>query len=378
MFYRHCVCSESTGRYVVGVDAGGTHTRAAIVTLDGVVAAHGSGPGANPNSGGDTARALTTALTAALGATDPAIDPALIVGGVFGIAGAGAAGRARIVTAAGTAWRAAGLTGAPDVVTDIAVAYAAGTTEPAGIVVFAGTGAGAAVIDDGEIERRADAYGWLIGDEGSAVWIGREAVRAAMRAYDRRGPATVLAETVPRALLGEAAEPLLAELPPGVLPGLPPGVLPGTAGEGPASGPALPQAIVREVYSGPPAALGGLAPLVSAAAEEGDEVARRIAAEAAECLLNDVDAVRPALAGHGPGHGLVVAGSLLERGPVADAVRSGLRERFGTDPSPAGEGTAGAARLAIRRLRSRRDGGSHDRSPPSHALAHFPKLRPNP
>jgi glucosamine kinase len=337
MLYRHCVCSETTGRCVVGVDAGGTHTRAAIVTLDGVVIAQGNGPGANPNSGGDTTQALTTALTGALGS----IDPARVAGGVFGIAGAGAAGRPRMVTAAGAAWRAAGLDGAPDVVTDIAVAYAAGSAERAGIVVFAGTGAGAAVINDGEIERRADAYGWLIGDEGSAVWIGREAVRAAMRAYDRRGPATVLAETVPRALLGEAAEPLITDLPAGVLPGPP--------GEGLASGPALPQAIVKEVYAGRPAALGRLAPLVSAAAEEGDVIARGIVAEAAECLLCDVDAVRPGLAGL-PGHGLVVAGSLLESGPVADAVRSGLRERFGADPVPAGEGTLGAARLAIRRL----------------------------
>jgi glucosamine kinase len=337
MFYRHCVCSESAGTYVVGVDAGGTHTRAAIVTVDGVIAGHGSGPGANPNSGGDTTHALTSALTAALGP----IDPARVAGGVFGIAGAGAAGRERIVTAANTAWRAAGLTGTPDVVTDIAVAYAAGSAEPAGIVVFAGTGAGAAVINDGEIERRADAYGWLIGDEGSAVWIGRSAVLAAMRAYDGRGPATVLAETVPRALLGEAAEPLVAALPAGILPC--------TGGEGLASGPALPQAIVKEVYAGSPAALGGLAPLVSSAAEEGDAVALRIVAEAAGCLLRDADAVRPALAGLGS-PGLVVAGSLLERGPVADAVRSGLRSRFGTDPAPAGDGTLGAARLAVRRL----------------------------
>lgn len=341
MLYRHYVRSDSTGGFVVGIDAGGTHTRAAIVTLDGVVAAHGSGPGANPNSGGDTARALTAALTAVLDAAGPQVAPERILGGVFGIAGAGAAGRARMVTAAVTAWQAVGLSGAPEVVTDIAVAYAAGSTEPAGIVVFAGTGSGAAVIDDGEIERRADAYGWLIGDEGSAVWIGREAVRAAMRAYDGRGPATVLAATVPGALLGEAAAPLVA--------GLPAGILPGTAGAGLAADPALPQAIVKEVYAGPPAALGRLAPLVSAGAEEGDEVACRIIAEAAEHLLGDVDAVRPALV-RLPAHGLVVAGSLLERGPVAEAVRSGLRVRFGVEPATAGDGALGAARLAIRRV----------------------------
>src|SRR6185312_13005628 len=216
MLYRHCVCSESTGPYVVGIDAGGTRTRAAIVTLDGTVAGYGVGPGANPNSGGGSAGELTAALTTALTAAIKDLEPALVVGGVFGIAGAGAANRPRAVASANAAWATAGIPGEPEVTTDIPVAFAAGSTEPVGIVVFAGTGAGAAVINAGEVERRADANGYLLGDEGSAVWIGRAAVRAVMRAYDGRGRATVLAETVPRALLGEAAEPLLAELDPEV------------------------------------------------------------------------------------------------------------------------------------------------------------------
>jgi N-acetylglucosamine kinase-like BadF-type ATPase len=320
--------SPEPGPYVIGVDAGGTHTRAAVVTLDGTIAGYGTGPGANPNSGGDIATALTGALTDAL----TGLDTDLVEGGVFGIAGAGAAGRPRAVAAADTAWRALGLTCDPEVVTDIVVAFAAGSTESAGIVIFAGTGAGAAVINDGVIERRADAYGWLVGDEGSAVWIGREAVRAVLRAHDGRGPATALADSVPRAMLGADAEPLTAEH----------------------GGPDLPQAIIKAVYGEPPSALGRMAPLVSAAAEAGDAVARGIVDEAAQRLLEDVDAIRPALAdllGDRAGtHGLVVAGSLLERGPVADAVRGGLLERFGAEPAAAGDGAVGAARLAIRRL----------------------------
>ncbi len=339
MFYRRPVCSQPAGPYVVGIDAGGTHTRAAIMTLDGVVAGYGAGPGANFNSGGDTAKALTDALTTAL--TD--LDPGGVAGGVFGIAGAGAAGRPRAVAAANSAWQALGIGGEPEVVTDIAVAFAAGSAATAGIVIFAGTGAGAAVIDDGEIVRRADAYGWLVGDEGSAVWVGREAVRAALRAFDGRGAPTVLAETVPRAMLGEAAEPLLATLDPRIT---------ASGGEiGPvSSGPDLPQAIVKEVYGKPPAVLGQVAPLVSAAAEAGDPVACRIIEEAAAALLTDVDAVRPALEGRDGPTGLVVAGSLLEQGPLADAVRRGLKDRFGTEPMPAGDGAIGAARLAVRRL----------------------------
>src|SRR5690554_880676 len=36
--------------------------------------------------------------------------------------------------------------------------------------------------------------GAVAGDEGSAYWVGRRAVRAVMRAYDGRGPATFLLE----------------------------------------------------------------------------------------------------------------------------------------------------------------------------------------
>ena len=156
MFYGHHVCSQPAGPYVVGVDAGGTHTRAAIMTLDGVVAGYGVGPGANPNSGGDTAdepdgRALTTALTD--------LDPARSRAASSASPARAPPSRPRAVAAANAAWQAAGIAGEPDVVTDIAVAFAAGSTEPAGIVIFAGTGAGAAVINDGEIERRADANG---------------------------------------------------------------------------------------------------------------------------------------------------------------------------------------------------------------------------
>jgi glucosamine kinase len=338
MFYLHFVLSHLSSPYVVGIDAGGTSTRCAIVSLTGCVAGYGTGPGANRNSGGDPAAALRTALVCALGD----VDPLNVIGGVFGIAGAGAAGRPAAVAAANTAWRSVGFGGAPHVVTDIAVAFAAATTAPAGVVVFAGTGAGAAVINNGAIVRRADGYGWLVGDEGSAVWLGREAVRAALAAYDGRGGATTLTRSVPRLLMGpDAADELMAGL-----------RLPVSSRS------KLPQAILKEVYGHPPAALGKLAPLVSEAAAAGDPVAVRIVEEAAHWLLTDVDAVRPALATLPPadpagtpnGYGVVVAGSLLGRGPVAEAVRAGLRDRFGTDPETAVDGTRGAARLALRRL----------------------------
>jgi N-acetylglucosamine kinase-like BadF-type ATPase len=335
------------GKYVVGVDAGGTKTRCVLMALSGIVVGSGTAPGANRNSGGDTATALTTALRAALGD----LDPHLVLSGVFGIAGAGSAGRPAAVRAATSAWQACGLTGAPTVVTDIAVAFAAGTTAPAGIVVFAGTGAGAAAIDDGTIVRRADGYGWLVGDVGSAVWLGKEAVRAALAAFDGRGEPTILAESVPRALLGHQFVHEL--IPSGAFTEPPPrggrAMVTATASRTQLPGQVhvITQAIIKEVYAAPPAALGRLGPLVSAAAKAGDSVARRIADEAAEWLLLDVDAVRSAADVSSP---VVMAGSVLGNGPVADAVRRGLRKRFASEPTPAGDGAAGAAGMALRHL----------------------------
>jgi glucosamine kinase len=369
------VLTHLSGPHAIGIDAGGTSTRCAVVTPGGAVVGYGTGPGANRNSGGDPVKSLTTALEAAL--VD--VDRSLVAGGVFGMAGAGAAGRPACCQAAIAAWRGVGLAGVPEVVTDIAVAFAAGTSEPAGIVVFAGTGAGAAVINDGALVRRADGYGWLVGDEGSGVWLGREAVRAALAAYDGRGPRTVLAETVPRAMLGEADPSVLSDLESGKLqlgPGRGPSAFSGVGRMSSRS--PLPQAIIKEVYAARPATLGRLAPLVSEAAEAGDPVAVAITEEAAHWLLSDVDAVRPALAdidaqasdttgkrvrrsvqqaflyGDEPEetspYPVVTAGSVLGTGPVAEAVRDGLRKRFGTEPKPAGNGAVGAAGLALRHL----------------------------
>ncbi|GAB2848997.1 BadF/BadG/BcrA/BcrD ATPase family protein [Actinocorallia aurea] len=328
--------------YVVGIDAGGTHTRCALATLDGTVVGEGRGPGANPNSGGDPERALGEALSEAMSG----FDPSAVLGGVFGIAGAGAAGRPVLVSASQRAWEKLGIAGQPEVFTDIAINFASGTAATSGIVVFAGTGAGAAVIRDGEIVARADAYGYLLGDEGSAVWIGRQGVKAALAAMDGRGAETLLAHTVPEALLGREAT---AGLRPRSL------VLAGSGQEPPGFGRplppppmGLPQAILREVYGAPPAALGKIGPVVGEAAALGDEVAYRIVREAADSLLLDVDAITPALGD--PDAPIVMAGSVLSGGMVADLVRAGLRERFTREPCEAGDGAAGAARMAIRRL----------------------------
>ncbi len=118
-------------------------------------------------------------------------------------------------------------------------------------------------------------------------------MRATFRALDGRGPKTVLADHL--AATGGRPEDRA-------------------------------QALIVATITAPPATLGRFAPIVSAAAAGGDEVARAIVAEAVAELLHTLDTVAedpPVVLG---------GGLLLNPGPVAAAVREGVRSRFGEEP----------------------------------------------
>ena len=79
-----------------------------------------------------------------------------------------------------------GLGGAATVVVSDAVASlvgAVGELRP-GAVIAAGSGAVAFGADFGEVWRRVDGWGHVLGDVGSGAWIGLEGLRAALRAED--------------------------------------------------------------------------------------------------------------------------------------------------------------------------------------------------
>lgn len=293
---------------VVGVDAGGTTTRAILADTTGRVLGRGSAPGINQrSSGGATVERLVAAVGEAL-AGSSASD---VRAAVLGVAGAGAAGHARATADAGTAWQALGIATSPVVVTDLLGAYAAGEPGPSGSVLVAGTGAGAAAVVDRAVVRQADGAGWLLGDVGSAVWLAREALVAVVADLDGRGPAT--------GLTGPLVERLL---------------------DRPAAGVTV-QDVIAAAYDRPVATLGALAPVVTAQAEHGDPVASAIVGGGVAGLLASLGAVR----GDGP---VVLAGALLTNpGPVHAGVMAGLRERGVPDPGVAHQPAAGATWLAL-------------------------------
>lgn len=65
-----------------------------------------------------------------------------------------------------------------------------------GVVVNAGTGVIAMGINRAERLARANGWGYLLGDEGGGHWIGKQAIKAALRDYDGRGKTTTLEDLI--------------------------------------------------------------------------------------------------------------------------------------------------------------------------------------
>ncbi|MCU1447131.1 N-acetylglucosamine kinase [Cryobacterium sp.] len=76
---------------------------------------------------------------------------------------------------------------------DSVTSYLGALGDELGVVVASGTGVVTLAVGATAVAR-IDGWGNLLGDAGSAYWIGRAALDAVMRAYDGRGPATKLSE----------------------------------------------------------------------------------------------------------------------------------------------------------------------------------------
>jgi glucosamine kinase len=176
------VANTPPGR-LLGIDAGGSGTRV-VVLEGGQVTAQPDGPPMNA--------LLTTGSAEQLQRIIAAAGPA--VAGI-GLPGAHRTGQARRLGQALTRQA-----GCPVHVTGDADSARHGAFLGApGIVVIAGTGS-VALGWDGERFAYAGGHGFLLGDEGSAYWIGREAVRAALRWEDQVGGSELIHRTVTRTI----------------------------------------------------------------------------------------------------------------------------------------------------------------------------------
>ncbi|MEU0386122.1 BadF/BadG/BcrA/BcrD ATPase family protein [Streptomyces chartreusis] len=197
---------QGASSLVLGIDAGGTRTRAVLAAADDgrPVGEGAAGPG---NALTVPLPQLTEHLAEAVGQAvpEPVRDRVVAVAGGFAGATDAAAdepGRRNALAALTAALRRLGIDAGPPVIgSDIEAAFASAPGTPAdGLALVAGTGAVAMRITARRGTATVDGDGWLLGDDGSGFWIGRAAVRAALRMADGRGAPTVLAETVGREL----------------------------------------------------------------------------------------------------------------------------------------------------------------------------------
>ena len=168
---------------VVGIDAGGSKTRAFAVDRDGAVVGRGAGGGANLLSSPDPAGSIAAALSESLGSAKP---EAVVLSCSGGDRPADREkGRAILTQLVGPTVRI-------EVTHDAIAALYAGNAAGCGVVLISGTGSIAFGRNDEGEERRAGGWGYLIGDEGSAVWLGLEGLRAAAHHADGRGAGTAI------------------------------------------------------------------------------------------------------------------------------------------------------------------------------------------
>ncbi len=298
-------------RHVIGIDAGGTATRAVLLDETGTCLGYGRAGAGNPTSAG-AKLAVSNQVIATLGAVGqsgimPDVVMLTLAGGLGHESGSPVA----------TALAEAGVHTSVQVAGDVMSAYFSATAVATGYLVLSGTGAISARIVDGELDGVSDGIGWLLGDEGSGFWIGHRVVRAAAADLEGRGPATALTPLV-LAMVEDETLPDEEVRRPEVW------------------------KVMRRVYGRRPVECAEYAPLAFRAAASGDAVARGILDGALDGLLTSCGSLiqdddRP----------IVLAGGLLyDGGPLSE----GIRARYPGRCLRAHDGTAGAALLALRAL----------------------------
>jgi len=176
--------------YFLGIDGGGTKTTCAVGDESRLLATATAGPSNIVRVGEDHAReSLHKAVRQACSAAG--IRAAEIARTCVGGAGAGRPEVAEIVRSILSET----VAGPIDVVGDMQTALEAAFDTGPGVVVNAGTGSFAYGRNQRGQTLRAGGWGFAIGDEGSAHWIGREAVRTVLQESEHGEDSSAFIET---------------------------------------------------------------------------------------------------------------------------------------------------------------------------------------
>jgi len=299
-------------RYVVGIDAGGTKTVGLLADETGRVLAEAKGGGANLQTHGELeVEKVFDSVLESLGGPHHPVSAVCL-----GIAGVDRPQDERVIR---DILRRLGHRETARVVNDAAIALAAGAPERVGIVVLAGTGSIAYGADRTGRTARSGGYGFLLADEGSGYWFGHQALRAAVRGFDGRGPETRLGPLLFQALEVSTVQEL------------------------------IPRVYERGL---PKHRIAALANVVQKAADQGDRTAAELIEQGARELALAARAVAQQLALEGQPYPVVLAGGAFKACPgLIEPLTRALQLPDGRPALLAAEPAVGAVGLALDLLR---------------------------
>jgi N-acetylglucosamine kinase-like BadF-type ATPase len=324
---------ERQARYLAGFDGGGTRTTCVLCDAEGSAIGFGVGGRGNYHDIG-VPKALASLKSAFAGALEQSGVPEdrIDLEACFGLAGLDSPKDFEIMSGAIRSMRLPSRIGdgRNDLVeNDWRTAVAGAFVDKPGVTLIAGTGCvAAAQSDSGRKVARVGGWGHIVDDRGSGYDIGRDALYAAMRDHDGRGPETVLLKL----LMGKF-------------------------------GVSEPQGIVAQVYSEEMrvSEIASLAVLVGQAAKEGDEVATEILRKKGRVLGELVVSAASKLKMQDSRFGVSLNGGVFKAGepllrPLEESIRGGapLASVVMAKLPPA----CGAVMLLLRRAQARVDGSA--------------------
>lgn len=179
--------------YYIGIDGGGTFSRLIAVDESGNVVGRHTGNSTNICS--NTIEVVRNNITKLVSEFNQQTNTKLSDCKSFCIGSAGIDTKDSVVVMTGIL-RDIGIAYNIKVVNDSEIILAAQTKGKSGICVISGTGSVAFAIDDDGNEHRAGGWGYIIDDGGSGYYVGMQAIKNSLLAYDGRGIKTSLVSAI--------------------------------------------------------------------------------------------------------------------------------------------------------------------------------------
>ena len=251
----------TTPLYFIGVDGGGTRCRARLRNRSGKILGEGQGGASNIRLG------LSLVWSNLMVAVDEALKqaqlthadlPDIHIG--LGLAGIASATGAQVTIDSGPRF------GNIRASSDAHAACLGAFGGEDGAILIAGTGSAGYQFVNG-VGHSVGGWGFEVGDDGSAAGLGRSALRAALRSFDRIAPSSALTQEIIDFFGGQTAD------------------------------------VIAFVTTATPSDFGSLAPMIMGHAQAGDVVAMRLVQDVADEIgryiarLRDKGARRIALVG---------------------------------------------------------------------------------